>query len=193
MAPLLLPGLFSQFATAYPDLHLDIGLTDRYVDLIREDYDVALRVGRPKERDLIIRRLAVLPTVLVASPAYIDRWGMPNSVEALRSMPFARYSMSGQLSSLVLGGISFTPPGRVTCDSGSALIHAARQGLGAALLLRCLVAEELRTGALLQLAPEVPLPDGEFSALHAFGRFVPPRIRLFLDYIANEAESLADL
>lgn len=193
MGPLLLPGLFSEFATAYPDLHLDIGLTDRYVDLIREDYDVALRVGRPTERDLIVRRLAVLPTVLVASRAYIDRWGMPHSVEELRALPFARYSMNGQLSSLVLGGISFTPFGRVSCDSGSALVHAARQGLGAALLLRCLVAEELRSGELVQLAPEVSLPDGEFSALHAFGRFAPPRIRLFLDYIAKQAESLAEM
>ncbi len=193
MAPLLLPGLFSQFATAYPDLHLDIGLTDRYVDLIREDYDVVLRVGRPKERDLIVRRMAVLPTVLVASQAYLDRWGMPHSVEELMSMPFARYSMNGQLSPLVLGGVSFTPTGRVSCDSGAALIHAARQGLGVALLLRCLVAAELRTGELVRLAPELSLPDGEFSALHAFGRFAPSRVRLFLDYIAKEAESLAEL
>lgn len=194
MAPLLLPGLFSHFATAYPELHLEIGLTDRYVDLIREDYDVALRVGHPKERDLIIRRMAVLPAILVASRAYVDRWGMPHSVEALRTMPFARYSMNGQLSSIVLdGGVSFTPSGRVICDSAAALVHAARQGLGAALLLRCLVAEDLKSGELVQVAPEVSLPDGEFSALHAFGRSAPPRVQLFLEYMADAAGALAEM
>lgn len=191
MAPLLLPELFGDFASAYPELKLDIGLSDRYVDLIREDYDVALRVGRPEESDLIIRRLAVLPTVLVASPGFLDRWGVPRSVEELSALPFARYSMNGQVSPLVLGDrFMFTPSSRIKCDSGAALVHAARQGLGVALLLRYLVAEELKKGELVQVSPELSLPKGDFNALHAFGSSAPPRVRLFLDYIAGKAASL---
>lgn len=194
MGPLLLPGLFSDFANAYPDLQLDVGLSDRYVDLIREDYDVALRVGRPTESDLIVRRMAVLPMTLVASPSFIDRWGMPHSLEALSTLPFVRYSMNGKVSPLMLGdGFKFSPSGRIRCDSGAALVQAALQGLGVALLLRYLVAEELRKGELVQLAPEISLPKGDFNALHAFGSSAPPRVQLFLDYMARESASLAEM
>jgi DNA-binding transcriptional LysR family regulator len=194
MAPLVLPRLFGRFAQTHPLLDLDIGLTDRYVDLIREDYDVVLRVGEPAEKDLMVRSLAVLPTVLVASPSFIDRSGMPDSVEALKTLPFVRYSMNGQLSSLTSqDGVSFTPSGRVNADSGAALIHAASEGLGIAWLLRCLVAEELRSGKLVELTPPMPLPKASFNALHAFGFTVPTRVRLFCDYMAKEAKSLAEM
>ncbi|MCR9282614.1 MAG: LysR family transcriptional regulator [Rhodobacteraceae bacterium] len=194
MAALVLPSLFGRFAQTHPQLDLDIGLTDRYVDLIREDYDVVLRVGEPAEKDLMVRSLAVLPTVLVASPSFIDRSGMPDSVEALRTLPFVRYSRNGQLSSLTSqDGVSFTPSGRVNADSGAALIHAASEGLGIAWLLRCLVAEELRSGKLVELTPPMPLPKASFNALHAFGFTVPTRVRLFCDYMAKEAKSLAEM
>ncbi|MDX0566940.1 LysR family transcriptional regulator [Sinorhizobium medicae] len=184
LAPLLLPGLFERFATAYPDLHLDIGLTDRFVDLIREDYDVVLRVGDPTQGDLIVRHLADLPMVVVA--------GLLGSAEALTGVPFARFMSGGMVSPLRLAdGRIFIPSGRVDCDSGRALIYAARSGLGAAYLLRCLVARELNEGVLLDLVPELALPKLPFNALHAFGRTVPLRVKLFCDFMAGEAKVLA--
>ncbi|MDX0516914.1 LysR family transcriptional regulator [Sinorhizobium medicae] len=184
LAPLLLPGLFERFATAYPDLHLDIGLTDRFVDLIREDYDVVLRVGDPTQGDLIVRHLADLPMVVVA--------GLLGSAEALTGVPFARFMSGGMVSPLRLAdGRTFIPSGRVDCDSGRALIYAARSGLGAAYLLRCLVARELNEGVLLDLVPELALPKLPFNALHAFGRTVPLRVKLFCDFMAGEAKVLA--
>lgn len=192
LAPLLLPGLFERFATAYPDLHLDIGLTDRFVDLIREDYDVVLRVGEPTQGDLIVRHLADLPMMVVASPPFLESWGMVASAEALTGVPFARFTSGGIVSPLRLAdGRTFIPSGRVDCDSGRALIYAARSGLGAAYLLRCLVARELSDGVLFDLAPKLALPKLPFNALHAFGRTVPLRVKLFCDFMAGEAKALA--
>ncbi|KQY22504.1 LysR family transcriptional regulator [Rhizobium sp. Root482] len=192
LAPLLLPGLFDRFADAYPALHLDIGLTDRLVDLIREDYDVVLRVGDPTQGDLIVRPLADLPMTVVASPSFRKRWGMPTSAEALADVPFARFTSGGVVTSLRLAdGRTFTPSGRIDCDSGAALIYAARSGLGAAFLLKCLVARELNDGSLLSLAPEIAFPRLPFNALHAFGRTVPLRVKLFCDFMAGEAKAIA--
>jgi DNA-binding transcriptional LysR family regulator len=194
LAPLLLPQLFGTFAKAYPDLHLDVGLTDRFVNLVREDYDVALRAGTPAQEDLIVRRLADLPMAVVASPAFLDTWGSPNSPEALADMRFARYAMGGAVQPVRLAdGTAFIPKGRIDCDTGTALIHAARSGLGAAYLLRCLVADELQAGTLVDLAPEVAFPKLPLSVLHAFGRTVPMRVRLFCDFMASEAKTLASL
>ncbi|WP_025658793.1 LysR family transcriptional regulator [Rhizobium sp. IBUN] len=191
LAPLLLPRLFSSFAADHPNLHLDIGLTDRFVDLIREDYDVVLRAGRPLEGDLIVRHLADLRMAIVASPALVKAWGNPTSDEALAAMPFARYAPGGVIQPLPLAdGKSFTPSGRVDCDSGAALIQAALGGLGAAYVLRCLVAKELESGALVAVASGMGFPKLPFNALHAFGRTVPLRVRLFCDFMAREAKAI---
>ncbi|TCU41226.1 LysR substrate binding domain-containing protein [Rhizobium azibense] len=87
-------------------------------------------------------------------------------------------------------GSSFVPAGRVDCDSGAALIQAALAGLGAVYLLRCLVAKELQAGALVTVASEIALPSLPFNALHAFGRTVPSRVKLFGDFLAREARAV---
>ncbi len=192
-APMLLPGLFTRFAAAYPDLHLDIGLTDRFVDLVREDYDVVLRAGAPTQGDLMVRPLAELPMVIVASEPFAKTWGAQAS-EDLARLPFARYVSNGVVAPVRLAdGTSFVPAGRVDCDSGFAMIQAAMSGLGAAYLLRCLVAAELETGALVDLAPHCELPSLPFNALHAYGRTAPLRVRLFCDFVASEAKRLATM
>jgi DNA-binding transcriptional LysR family regulator len=186
---LLLPGSFSSFAADNPNLHLEIGLTDRYVDLIREDYDVVLRVGAVTQGDLILRNLAHLPMAIVASPALLQGRSTPLSAADLEALPFARYMLGGMPQAVRLAdGTSFIPTGRVDCDSAAALIQAALAGLGAAYLLRCLVAKELEAGTLVLLAPAVALPALPLNALHAFGRTVPSRVRLFCDFIAREAK-----
>lgn len=194
LAPLLLPRLFDTFAKNYPDLQLDVGLTDRFVNLVREDYDVALRVGTPMQEDLIVRRLADLPMAIVASPAFLNTWGSPKSADDLVGLSFARYAMGGAAQPVRLAdGTAFIPKGRVDCDTGMALIHAARSGLGAAYLLRCLVTDDLQVGTLVDLTPEIGLPKLPLSVLHAFGRTVPARARLFCDFMAGEAKTLAGL
>ncbi|MDM9649447.1 LysR family transcriptional regulator [Rhizobium sp. S163] len=190
-APLLLPRLFDGFASEHPNLRLDVGLTDRFVDLIREDYDVVLRVGNPAPADLMVRRLAELPMVVVAAPDFINGMEPPETVEALAAMPFARYSLGGIPQPLRLAdGMSFIPSGRVDCDSGAGLIHAARSGLGAAYVLHCLVAQELAAGTLILLAPAIPFPKLPLNVLHAFGQTAPARVKLFCDFMAREAKLL---
>jgi DNA-binding transcriptional LysR family regulator len=192
LATLLLPTLFDRFAKAYPGLRLEIGVTDRYVNLVREDYDVALRVGTTMQEDLIVRRLADLPMTIVASAAFRDEWSIAGSIGNIADVPFARYTMGTAVQPVRLAdGTTFIPKGRINCDTGMALIHAALSGLGAAYLLRCLVEEELKTGSLVEFVPELAFPKLPLSVLHAFGRTVPTRVRLFSDFMAAEAKALA--
>ncbi|WP_164831264.1 LysR family transcriptional regulator [Sinorhizobium meliloti] len=192
MAPLLLPRLFGSFAADYPNLHIEVGLTDRFVDLIREDYDVALRVGNSAPGDYMVRHLADLPMTIVGSPAFLKTWGNPATAEALATLPFARYALGGITQPMRLpDGRNFIPSGRVDCDSGTALIQAALSGLGAAYLLRCLVAKYLEGGRLVALATGFSFPSAPFSALHAFGGTVPLRVKLVCDFIAREAKAIA--
>ncbi len=77
IARLLMDAILTRFLAQHPSLDLEIGITDRPVDLIREDYDVVFRVGHVPASDLMVRTLAQLEMVLVASPAFLDRWGRP--------------------------------------------------------------------------------------------------------------------
>lgn len=191
LAPLLLSRIFAAFASDYPCLHLDVGLTDRLVNLVSEDYDVAFRIGHPTDGELIVRKLAELPMVIVASPDLVNVLGQPASVKELEQFPFVRFLVDRKPSPVRLSdGTAFTPSGRVDCDSGAALIHAARSGLGAVYLLRCLVADDLKDGKLIEISPEIALPTLPLNALHAFGRTVPMRVKRLCDFVFDEAQKL---
>ncbi|MDI7861375.1 LysR family transcriptional regulator [Rhizobiaceae bacterium n13] len=192
LAALLMEPLLSKFAREHPQVHLDLGLTDRYVDLIREDYDVVFRVGQTLQGDLMVRRLAELDMVLVASPAYVATFGNPASIDDLRDLPFARYSLGGRPRAVQFSnGTSISPRGRMDCDSGYGLHAAALQGMGIAHLMRCVVEKDLSSGDLVRILPNEPLPALPFNALHAFGRMVPARVKLLCDFIAQETKALS--
>ena len=193
IARFLMTPLMAGFAKEYPRLQLDVGITDRYVDLVREDYDVVFRVGHMVQGDLMIRRLGDIDMVLVASPKFTAEWGSPLTIADLGKLPFARYAIAGRPHSIrFLSGESIVTGGRVDCDSGYGLHVAALEGMGVAHLMRCVVAEDLREGRLVQLLPDQLLPRLPFSALHAFGSTVPTRVKLLCDFIHAEAKRFSN-
>lgn len=166
-----------------PGLKLDVSLTDRHVDLIREGYDVALRVGVLADTDLMSRRLGALPMVLVASPAYLAARGVPRTVAALRTHSHVRYTVAGRAFPITFAdGGSFLPESVLDTDSSAGLRGAALAGIGIAQVMRVAVQDELETGKLQVVLAEAPLPAVPVQALHAFTRHAPLRVRLFIDF-----------
>jgi hypothetical protein len=105
---------------------LEIGMTDRPVDLIREAYDLALRAGRLADSDLAVRTLGELPMALVASPKHLERNGRPGSLEDLSRAAHVRYMLGGRPFPIrFVDGPAVSPEGRLDLDSGSALRVAA--------------------------------------------------------------------
>lgn len=191
IARFLMAPLMTKFANNYPLLQLDIGITDRYVDLVREDYDVVFRVGHVSQGDLMVRRLMDVEMVLVASPSFTSRWGNPQTVAELSKLPFARYVAGRTQTIHFQNGESIVTSGRVDCDSGYGLQVAALEGMGVAHLMRWVVADDLRAGRLMQILADVPLPSLPFNAVHAFKENVPVRVRLLCDFMRDEARRLS--
>jgi DNA-binding transcriptional LysR family regulator len=180
-------AILTRFLARYHSLDLEIGITDRPVDLIREDYDVVFRVGHVPESDLTVRTLAQLEMALVASPALLERCGAPRSVDDLRMLPFARYVVGRKAPEIRFAdGTTVATRGRVGFDSGFGLRSAAKMGMGVAYVTRCIVEEDLRRGDLVVVLPDKPLPPMPFQALHAFGQAAPMRVRILSDFIAGE-------
>ncbi|WDZ75194.1 LysR family transcriptional regulator [Ensifer adhaerens] len=194
LARFFMTPIFRDFAPAFPAIKLEVGLTDRQVDLIREDYDVVFRVGSGGQGELRVRKLADVKMVIVASPSYVEKYGKPRSADEAATLPFARYTVNGIPRPMVFaGGEHFAPQGRVDCDTGQALRAAALHGLGAALLMQCVVQDELNDGRLIDISTELDLPAEALNVVHAFGPMMPLRVRRFCDFVAQQTGSIPGL
>jgi DNA-binding transcriptional LysR family regulator len=183
----LIDALTTRFRRDHPALQLDVSMSDRRVDLIREGYDAAIRVGRVADTDLIARPLGQLPMVLVAAPDYLAARGAPDSVAALQDHAHIRYMLGGRPFPISIDGLDVWPPaGAFDADSGEAMRIAARNGLGIAQLLRASVAEDLASGALTVVLPDHPLPPAPVQVLHAFARAVPSRLDALFRFLDTE-------
>lgn len=192
LARLLMPPIFTRFVPQYPGITLDLGTTDRHVDLIRENYDIAFRVGKVEGGDLMLRTLVHLEMALVASPAFLQRWGPISEPARLNDIPFARYAIAGHPYRIRFAdGSTMTPSGQVDLDTATAIRMAAVDGVGVAYLMKCIVQDELDRGELVQVLPSVQLESLPFQAVHAFGRMPTHRLRLFSDFIEAEMQKHA--
>jgi DNA-binding transcriptional LysR family regulator len=182
----LISAWMETFALRHPGLKLELNILDRRVDLIREGYDLAVRVGAISDTGLVARKLAELPLVLVASPDYIARRGAPRSVDDLRQHACLRYVLAGRpYAWRWRDGTTLIPDGPLDSNDGHALRQAALYGAGIAHLLRATVDGDLAAGRLVVVLPELPMPTLPVHALHAFGRQVPPRVRIFIDFLVD--------
>ncbi len=191
LARIIMDALLKDFAASHPSLSIVVGVTDRFVDIIREDYDVVFRVGHVADSELIARKLSDVEMVLVAAPSLLERCGSPKNIEEIAKLPFAKYYIPGRpFEVLFANGSRITPGGSIECDSGFGLQAAALHGRGVAHLMKFVVAEDIKSGGLVQLLPELPLPSLPLNALHGFSRSVPLRVRALCDFIAAEVNNL---
>lgn len=191
LAPFVVDALTRDFRPRHPRIKLELSVTDRHVDLIREGFDVSLRAGPVGETDLVARPLGRLAMVLAASPAYLAREGRPQTLEALTAASHLRYLLGGRPIGIAFAnGAVLSPEGVFDADSGIALRIAALNGVGIACILKSWVEDELRAGLLEIVLPDKPLESVPVQALHAFGRVQPMRVRLFNDFIAERLRPL---
>lgn len=187
---LLLPVL-DGFLRRNPDVRMELDLTDRWVKVIEDGYDLAIRVGRLDDSELLSRRLATLERRLVASPAYAARGGVPASLadlaghEALAVAPgLRRWSFATPEGGQEVIAVA----GRLTVSSMVALREAALLGTGVALLPAFLVDGDLEAGRLLRLLPKWRPTPTEATALYPRAKAQPAALRRLLDALAAAAK-----
>lgn len=174
------------FLSRHPDVKLELSVSDRYADLIREGFDVAVRIGQLADTELTARKLADLPMIIVASPEYVARRGMPRSVEELRKHAGLRYLLGGKpVGFSFADGTAVTPESALDSDDGITLYHAALHGAGITQVLRFATEDDLAAGRLLEILPEMAMPSVPMHVVHAFGRQLPVRARLFVDFLVE--------
>ncbi len=191
---LLFPHL-PEFLQRYPEIELEVSEGDRYVDLLREGVDAALRVGTLADSDLAARRLAMLREVTVAAPGYLQAKGVPGSIESLlggHEMVGYRSSATGQLIPLEFqqgGQVRYVPlPVRVRVSGADAFLGAALAGLGIIQAPRYRMDPYIARGQLVELLPDAPPTPSPLSLVYPRNRTPSPRLRVFIDWVAGVFE-----
>ncbi len=186
----LLPRL-PEFLDRYPLLELYIGQGDRLVDLVREGIDCVIRAGDLTDSGMITRRLATIQEVTCASPAYVEKHGMPSSIDDLKDHVCVGFvsSRTGEtmpLEFLIEGQTRFVHlPSRLTVNNSDTMADLARLGFGLIQAPRYRLAADFESGALVEILPQFPPPPTPLSALYPQNRQLASRVRVFLDWAAD--------
>jgi DNA-binding transcriptional LysR family regulator len=182
----LIAAWANSFLGRYPDIKLELSVTDRRVDVIRESFDIAVRIGELQDTNLISRSLGTLEYVLAAAPKYLDRRGTPRSIDDLKRHACLRYLRAGRPFPFTFAdGTRFVPEGPFDTDDAQYLIDAALEGAGITRFMRLAIENDLANGRLRIVLPEIPLVTESVHVLHPFGRQLPLRVRVFIDFLVD--------
>lgn len=177
------------FLAEHPGLQLELGSTDRNVDLVREGYDCVLRAGPLAESGLVVRRIGEYQHRNYASPAYLRKHGKPRSLRDLERHFLVHYV--GTLGGKPDGweyeedGVWKELPmrGQVTVNNAEAYVAAAVAGLGLIQTPSQSLEEELRTGQLVEVLPKLRARPMQLSLLYPHRRQLSRRVRVFMDWL----------
>lgn len=181
----LLQPIFESFIGRHPGVTLQLDMSDRHADVVRDGYDAAYRIGYSEQNSLVSRTLAHLEMAVVASPTF-ELVNGEITTESLSKLPFARYSIGGRPYPVRFAdGTEFVPSGRLDLDTATAIRQAAKSGVGLAYILKSVVRDDLARGSLVEVVPSASLKRIPFQVLHAMGKMPTHRLQLFTAFIAE--------
>ncbi|MEM9491187.1 MAG: LysR family transcriptional regulator [Myxococcota bacterium] len=179
--------LMPAFVERYPDLEVDLLLTDRHLDLITEGIDVAVRIGRLSDSSLIARRLAPIRHALCASPAYLaEHGGISAPAELAGHHCIIDTNQSRTWWFEGEGGVeNVVAEGRYRVNNGHGACDAARAGLGVAYLPTFIAGSHLASGELIRLMPGYRVAEMTMFAVYPENRYLSASVRAFIDVLAE--------
>jgi DNA-binding transcriptional LysR family regulator len=175
--------ILAEMAARHPELHIHSCYTDRFVDLIAEGFDCAIRVGMLPDSNLIARRIGPLIGQYVASPAYIEKHGSPETPEELLSHQALMQGTETWLATVDGKVITMRPQGRFKADNGVALVAAALAGIGIAALPNDLTREHRDSGALVPVMTHHPIPEHGIYVVRPPGQHPSRKIRVLTEML----------
>lgn len=186
-----LAPLLPAFLDRNPQVDVDMAMNDRFISLVEEGFDVAVRIGKLEDSTLIARQLAPARRAVCASPAYLERHGSPQTPDDVAAHNCLCYSNLATTDEW-----NFCTPdnrrwpvevrGRLRVNNGDTLRQAALAGLGLAMLPTFIVGRDLQSGTLVSvLADYVPQTTAIF-AVYPHNRHLSPKVRAFVDFLVEQ-------
>ena len=188
-----LNAIVQQFLAAHPGIGIELILNDRFVDLVEEGVDIAFRLGGVPPPDVVGRRLATIPRMLVASNAYLAARGTPATPQELAVHDFVRFAWTpGNALLLTREGeeVQVSTSSRYRVNNALAIREALTLGSGIGICPEWLVRDLLDSGELVRVLPDWSASPQDLYLLYPSRRFQPLRARLFIDFAVERIRSL---
>jgi DNA-binding transcriptional LysR family regulator len=180
--------LVSKFIKRYPEVSVEVYLTNKRVDVVDESYDLAIRIGELKDSNLMARKLSKRSSYVCASPEYIKNYGEPHSLSELSrhnclrgTMEHWRFTVEGKEKSIKVSG-------NIRYNSGYALTQAALEGIGIVQLPDYYTHAYLKQGLLVPVLEHYRIPEEAIWAVYPQNRFLSPKVRALIDYLVDKMQ-----
>ncbi|MBM9593205.1 LysR family transcriptional regulator [Roseitranquillus sediminis] len=185
-----LSPVLGDFLRSYPDITVNMVMSNRYVELISEGFDIAIRVGDLEDSSLRARKLAETKKRMVGAPSYFAAFGRPARIDDLNAHKLLHYSNQSagcvwRLTAPSGEARQVRSAGWLTVNDGQTLLNAAIGGLGIAYLPNYLYARAMREGLVEEAIPDLPVEPLGIHAVYPPGRFTQPKVRAFIDYLVD--------
>ncbi|HEC8327234.1 TPA: LysR family transcriptional regulator [Providencia rettgeri] len=178
--------LVHDYLARWPEVEVDIDFSDDYCDIVKDGFDIAIRIGGNDDNRLVRKVLAPHRFITCASPQYLQEFGYPTTVQSLEQHNTLIFCHRGlnvpwqfKLGSAVQ---SYMPKGRLVLNDTEAILNAALQGHGICQLGAFLVGEQIAQGNLRPILTEFSKPEAPICALYPTKRYLPPKVRQFLQF-----------
>jgi DNA-binding transcriptional LysR family regulator len=192
LAQRVLKEPLTSFTSHHPRIQLHVELSDRFVDLVGEGFDLAIRIGHLEDSSLVARRLSDVPMVLVGAPILLAEYGTPSTPEDLSKIPFIHYAPERAVQRLKFQCGSDEPvqiatQAKLSTNNDQMMVSFASAGQGLILLPRFMVESELNDGRLREVLSDYRLfPERKLYAVFPHGRHLPLKTRALIDFLVDE-------
>ena len=185
-----LSPILGDFLAEFPDITVNMVLNNRYVELISEGFDMAVRIGELEDSSLRARKLAETSRRMIAAPSYFERFGRPARIDDLNEHKLLHYSNQSAGNVWRITAPSgekrqVRTAGWLTVNDGQSLLNAAISGLGIAYLPTFLFSDALKEGLVAEAMPDLPQDLQGIYAVYPPGRFTQPKVRAFIDFLVH--------
>lgn len=189
-------AMISAFVVQYPKITVDMELSDHPLDLVAQSYDIGIRFGELPDSNLHARRIAPHRRLLAAAPAYLERFGTPQHPEELASHNCLILRQNEEAYGIWHFArdeerIAVKVAGNLSSNDGESVVAWALDGHGIIQRAAWEVAPYLGAGELIQILPDFTLPRADIRAVYHYQRFVPGKVRAFIDFFEHYVQTSA--
>ena len=190
----LLSPVLDEFLDEFPEISVNMVLKNRYVELISEGFDMAIRLGEMEDSSLRARKISETTQRLIAAPRYFQKHGRPTRIDELNDHRLLHYSNQSSANVWRIAAPSgevrqVRGTGWLTVNDGQSLLNAAVKGMGIAYLPSFLYHEAMAAGLVEDVIPDLPQTTLGIYAVYPPGRFTQPKVRAFIDFLVERFAS----
>lgn len=184
-----LAGIIGDYTQAYPQVQLDISLSDRKVDLIDEGFDLAIRIGAMPQSDLVARKIGGVRSIVCAAPSYLKKHGAPQAPTDLAAHACLGYTLTGTGTEWRLEGpdgtLAIPISGPIKADNGDIIRLAALRGAGIVFQPQFIIGDDVDAGRLVRVLPDWQSAELGVYAVYPSRKHLSAKVRTFVDFLVD--------